>query len=121
LCQFSFSSKDIKEATELKYVGPRYVQLRSVTAPSAFNRFNLAGIGELEQAYQNQLLPYTGTPRFVALFCDICWDNRTGNLVASVASLASTNDMLRDPNFVLVSTPEYASDPEFTQLDVHLW
>ena len=86
-----------------------------------FNRFNLAGIGELEQAYQNQLLPYTGTPRFVALFCDICWDNRTGNFVASVASLASTNDMLRDPNFVLVSTPEYASDPEFTQLDVHLW
>ena len=37
LCQFSFRSKDIKEATELKYVGPRYVQLRSVTAPGIFS------------------------------------------------------------------------------------
>ena len=73
-----------------------------------------AGISESVAAWK------TGTPRFVAFFCDICsWDRTCWTFVASVASLARRSiDMLRDPNFVLVSTPEYASDPEFTQLDI---
>lgn len=64
---------------------------------------------------------YRNTKRFVALFCKkYVGTTEPGTLLHQLHHWPRGLDMLRDPNFVLVSTPEYASEPEFTQLDVHL-